>query len=358
MCLSCLSRNVRVEKLSPKSFGSQLKVVATCRDCGYLREWQSQPKIGNVMAGNLLLSAAILFGGGSPTKILRVCQHMNLKAISMSAFLEHQRDYLQPAIIRVYTAKQEEILAEVEGGKLILGGDGLADSPGHSARYGPYTLMDMKTKKIVEVQLVKSNEATSSNAMEKEGLSRGLSNLYEKGVQVETLITDRHSQVAKWLRENFPDINHRYNVWHIVKVLKKKMTAISKLKGCDVVGRWKRSILNHVYWCASSTPDGDGDTIVAKYKSILNHVRNVHDNHGDLHPKCAPGELYSQREWMKQGSKAYEKLSEELTKTRLLNDLKMMSAHDQTSSVEAYRSVLLYWCPKTLAYSYPGMKCR
>eukprot|EP00057_Strongylocentrotus_purpuratus_P024708 XP_011679182.1 PREDICTED: uncharacterized protein LOC105445380 [Strongylocentrotus purpuratus] len=119
--------------------------------------------------------------------------------------------------------------------------------------------MDMKRKKIIEVQLVQSNEVSSSNAMEKEGLSRGMANLYEHGLEVGTLITDRHPQVAKWVRDTYPNVDHRYDVWHIAKGIKKKITAVAKMKDCELAGLWQRSIINHVYWCASSTPDGDGE---------------------------------------------------------------------------------------------------
>ena len=159
-CQSCLSKNVHVEKISPKSYGSQLQVMTTCISCGHVRNWYSQPKIGKVMAGNLLLSAGILFGGGSPTKILRCLRHMNLKVISVQTFLQHQRDYLQPAIIRVAKAEQSVILGQIgEGEKLVLGGDGRADSPGHCAKFGLYTLMDLKRNKIIEVQLVQVKES-------------------------------------------------------------------------------------------------------------------------------------------------------------------------------------------------------
>ena len=152
-CFSCLSSDVQVEKICPRSYGSQIKIKQTCLKCQKIKEWHSQPKVGNVAAGNLLLSAAILFGGASPTKVLRVLHHMNLKAISNNTFLEYQTTYLQPAIIRVYEREQRSLLRQLEGEK-FLGGDGRADSPGHSAKYGSYALMEMKKKKIIDVQLV------------------------------------------------------------------------------------------------------------------------------------------------------------------------------------------------------------
>ena len=37
---------------------------------------------------------------------------------------------------------------------LIIGGDGRADSPGHSAKYGSYGILDLTTNKVINMQLV------------------------------------------------------------------------------------------------------------------------------------------------------------------------------------------------------------
>uniref|UniRef100_A0AAV2LZS8 Uncharacterized protein n=1 Tax=Knipowitschia caucasica TaxID=637954 RepID=A0AAV2LZS8_KNICA len=55
-----------------------------------------------------------------------------------------------------------------------------ADSPGHSAKYGSYTMMDLKSNKVVDIQLVQSNEVGNSVRMEKEGLVRSLTMLEER----------------------------------------------------------------------------------------------------------------------------------------------------------------------------------
>lgn len=53
--------------------------------------------------------------------------------------------------------------------------------------------------------------------MELEGLRRGLRILDEAGVIVQGIVTDRHMQIAKFLRETYQQIDHRYDVWHIAK---------------------------------------------------------------------------------------------------------------------------------------------
>ena len=53
--------------------------------------------------------------------------------------------------------------------------------------------------------------------MEKEGLCRVLDFLKEKGLQVGIMVTDRHQQINKWLRETHPSIHHYFDVWHVAK---------------------------------------------------------------------------------------------------------------------------------------------
>ena len=53
--------------------------------------------------------------------------------------------------------------------------------------------------------------------MEKEGLVRAINVLEDNDLTVGTLVTDRHSQVAKWVRETLPETRHYYDVWHLAK---------------------------------------------------------------------------------------------------------------------------------------------
>ena len=63
-----------------------------------------------------------------------------------------------------------------------------------------------------------SNEVGGSYYMEREGLERVLNFLQlEQHMQVEVLVTDRHKQINKWLREKHPEITHYYDMWHVAK---------------------------------------------------------------------------------------------------------------------------------------------
>lgn len=53
--------------------------------------------------------------------------------------------------------------------------------------------------------------------MEKEGLQRCLNFLKEYDLNVKVLVTDRHKQINKWLREKHSDVKHYYDVWHVAK---------------------------------------------------------------------------------------------------------------------------------------------
>ena len=137
--------------------------------------------------------------------------------------------------------------------------------------------------------------------MEKEGLLRVLKFLEEHGLRVDILVTDRHSQINKWLRENHPEIKHYFDIWHVAKRnyytttgvfhfvytgIKKKLEIIGKTKDCELVHEWIRSIVNHLYWSVSSCADGNSEEMEAKWTSLDNHVHNVHTHHSKIFKKC------------------------------------------------------------------------
>ena len=78
-----------------------------------------------------------------------------------------------------------------------------------------------------------------------------------------------------------------------------KAECCGKKKGCEKVALWVKSISNHMYWCAASSVD-DPDLIVSKWRSITNHVANVHEGHEGRFDKCLHKDI-EDRSWMKPG---------------------------------------------------------
>ena len=67
-------------------------------------------------------------------------------------------------------------------------GDGRSDSPGYSAKYGTYTVMDQATEYILDMEIIHESETDhNSKAMEPEGLRRILKRLHEASVAVSRL---------------------------------------------------------------------------------------------------------------------------------------------------------------------------
>uniref|UniRef100_A0AAV2JI66 Mutator-like transposase domain-containing protein n=1 Tax=Knipowitschia caucasica TaxID=637954 RepID=A0AAV2JI66_KNICA len=219
---------------------------------------------------------------------------------------------------------------------------------GHSAKFGCYSLIDIESNKLLTVNLVQSNETKGSYHMELEGLKRCRRDL--DGFQIKALVTDRHCQVAKWVRESWK-VPHFNDCWHVVKGLSKKLDLLSKKKGYDLVKEWTKGITYHLYWCVMSSEPGDEESIRKKWLSTVDHIQNNHENcesHG-------PG---LKKKWFKPGTECFVDLVELLTKPYFLKDVEKMSAHGQTSGIECFHSVINHFAPKMYTFSYFGMQSR
>ena len=152
-CLFCKSIKTEIEK---KLVGSFLRIKQVCKNCKQIRVWESQPFIGEIPAGNIMTSAAILYAGALPSKALRVFKILNCYTITKKTFFRHQSKFLQPAIHSVWTCKQNSLITKFKDERrcLVLAGDGRADSPGHSAKYGSYSLLELTCNKVLDFKLV------------------------------------------------------------------------------------------------------------------------------------------------------------------------------------------------------------
>ena len=76
--------------------------------------------------------------------------------ICESTFFRHQKRYLIPHVLNVWSEQESNLVAEArERGNLELQGDGRCDSPGHSATYGTYSVIDSGVNKVIATETVK-----------------------------------------------------------------------------------------------------------------------------------------------------------------------------------------------------------
>lgn len=105
MCLYCGNA---VTKIKKKVNGSFLHITQWCEKCRRKRMWRSQPYIGNIPAGNILTSAAILYSGSLPSKVLHVFKILKCFMITSRSFFHQQSKYVQPSVHSVWVQHKKD----------------------------------------------------------------------------------------------------------------------------------------------------------------------------------------------------------------------------------------------------------
>ncbi|XP_057308001.1 uncharacterized protein LOC130645895 [Hydractinia symbiolongicarpus] len=155
--------------------------------------------------------------------------------LSKTTFYEIQKKYIFQAIHKIYSTHRE-----------------LCDSPGYSAKYGTYTLLNSKSNEIVDFHVVHVGQVGNSSRMEKQGLIVVLNRLLENQLSIEGIATDRHVQIRMYMREERKDIKHHFDVWHMGKNIKRKLVKCAKKTTAKDLLPWVKAVINHFWWCCAS----------------------------------------------------------------------------------------------------------
>lgn len=146
-------------------------ITRKCKN-GHSQKWISSEVLGakhnsDFYLNDYLLAAVIIISGNNYGKFALLCKALGLSIISSNTFTRFQKHCPAPVISDVWNKMNGpivDILKQYE--EICLCGDGRNDSPGHSARYCVYTLMEHATKVVV----VKRETGGNFVTMEKEGL--------------------------------------------------------------------------------------------------------------------------------------------------------------------------------------------
>ncbi|CAN7977712.1 unnamed protein product [Ixodes persulcatus] len=202
--------------------------------------------------------------------------------------------------VQVWNRKQNELFEQASGQELVLAGDGRSDSPGHSAKYGTYTVVDVSTKKVLHVETVQVNFPC-----------------YKSG----------------------------------------------KLKSLVGLQDWVQATVKHLYWCAESS-DGAPEEILPKWTSLVGHVDDLHEHADPLYPRCQHGDLGKKKwlpegdVLLHPGLQAHEKLKSIVLSKPLLKDIPQLSTAAQTYSTECFHSTVIQFAPKSTHFGYESMQAR
>ena len=362
----CTAPIISVDKNQP--VGMLLHVKVTCLNGHASYDWESMPRVGDMPAGHLIGSAALLFSGNQFASLCAMAEFMNLAFISKSCYYSIQKTYLVPVVMSFWQEEQEaitdDILHRVDAGETIkIAGDGQCDSPGFSAKYCTYSLMDQKSGKIVTFNVKQVSECTSSVAMETDAFVDCISFMAEKGIYIDVFSSDRHRSVGAAIKRELSQLigDHQYDIFHISKSFQKDLARRAKAKGCEALKHWAPGMNLHLWW-ACATCDGDADMLVEKFKASVFHASGCHEfPHFRHFKRCAhpiPLPDGQQRMYLEEGSPAHNSLGKAVNKPTLLSDLRKCTQFCHTGQLESYHSLRLKYCPKRSHFSIDVMEAR
>lgn len=362
-CSQCSSSVTDIEK---QVVGSGLLATLKCISGHVVLKWTSQPLDGRMPIGNLLCSAATMFSGLTYQRVAQFMTFLNLQFFSATTFYDLQKMYLIPEINSYWDAHQKAVVDQLKGSPTDLIGGGRCDSPGFSAKYCSYSLMDVSSEKVVDMELVQVSETGASQRMEAVGFQRCMDRvLNDYKLNVKRFATDRHTGIRKLMRTKYSSVKHNFDIFHLAKNIKSKLRKAAKKKGNEELEPWIKSIINHLWFCARAC-NKDQELLVQMWSSVVYHVLGQHEWSDDpnlpLFQKCGHDPLtdLQQRKkiWLKAGSSAHEALKKVALAKRLLKDIRFLAEFMHTGALEVFHNVLLKYAPKRLEFGCSSMTAR
>ena len=116
-------------------------------------------------------------------------------------------------------------------------------------------------------------ECGNSNRIEKYGFRKVLHGMVARDINIEQITTGRHVQIKKFMKEERANISHQFDIWHVCKNIRKKLSNAAEKKSTSVLNKWIKCICNHFWWPCATCGDCE-NTLREKWTSILFHIQN------------------------------------------------------------------------------------
>ncbi|XP_075714768.1 uncharacterized protein LOC142750022 [Rhinoderma darwinii] len=354
--------NYLVKSFTKKFDASACKIYGKCYQGHQFTIFESQPKIGRMSSGNLLLSASILFSGLNFQKVNELFNILGMVSISEKTYYRHQSKFLFPSIDIAWQEEKNKNFEELKTTPLCVSGDGQCDSPGHNAKYCTYTILDSLSDKILDFEVVQKSQCTSSVAMEKFGFKICLERIINSGLKVLIFASDRHVSIRKTMRLDYPHIRHQFDVWHYAKSIKKKLTQASHQRFCKEITPWIDKIGLHFWWSIQTCDDNE-ENLKERWLSLLHHIADEHEWDGKLYTQCSHGSLDAVEQegkvlWLNKETAPYLTIEKIVNNPQLIAELPHLVNNCHTGSLENFHSLVLKYRTKRIHFGIDAMEAR
>ena len=333
--------------------------------------WKSSESSDRNMHLNILINTASSLCGIGHTALNSLFETMKMPTMSGNSYHEHEKTWLFPAVYSMFIDMRNRAVESIRGKeRLILTGDGQFDSPGHTAKYCVYTVMDHDSGRIIDFLI--AQRGVVKEELERAACRELLKKLIGKGIDAFSFVTDRHSGIKAMIRDatDFKNIEHYFDIWHLAKSISKTLGKMTKLKRNASLLPWVKKLLNHFWYCCRNC-GGDKRKLIETWLSFLLHISNTHRwttgtfsklRGTQPHPNftkvftCAHGKRIRKAsnrkgKWLNRSSRTFKDLFAKLTKTQLVEDIQHCSSFLHTGSLENYHSVRLKYLPKRIGFT-------
>ena len=211
--VGCSSMRKVVEK---KLEAGVLLITHKCSK-GHSGIWSSLSVLGEkrgqkIYVSSVLLASSVLVSGNNFEKVSLLAKGMNLHFVSSTTFARIQSLYAVPSIRELWNKMKEVIWKVFENDVLVVCGDGRMDSPGFSAKYCVYTMMEHYLNVIIDLEVIDKREAGgTSTLMEKMGCKRLLERMMDS-LNLGEIVTDASRVIMKMVRELKGKIIQNYHL--------------------------------------------------------------------------------------------------------------------------------------------------
>ncbi|KAM5158493.1 uncharacterized protein ACMZJ9_009757 [Mantella aurantiaca] len=351
-----------VYKYNKEFHGSAVIIRGRCEDGHYFHIWESQPKINRFYAGNILLAASLVTTDQNFQQIQAFLKCFGVRHISEKKFHQYQKIFIFPSIHDSWKAQKDQVQNDLQETPVAVCGNGHCESPSPNTKYCVYTMMDMISDKILDIEVVQGTKCTSSSEMKSHGLDICMSRAISRGRDIAFFASDRNIRVRKLMRTKYKSIHHQYDVYRYAKRMKSKLKVACHGHSGISIKPWISKILKHFWW-SIQTSKGNAALLKEKWLSLLKHIQNIHTWHdGVLYHKCAhvplSEEAYSETLWLKEGTVAYDKVSEIIRNPELMEDLDHLVWNCNTDALEVFHFNASKFHTKGIHVSIDAMEAR